>query len=102
MTLDVLLNQARQGIEGHPLRATLSLLGIVVGIATVVVSLAIGEGAKRAAMQDIGALGIDNLFARAVLSRADQNRPAVAPELTLDDATAIQSGVAGVASVAVT
>ena len=102
MTLDELLSQAREGIKTHRLRATLSLLGIVVGIATVVTSLAVGEGARRAAMQDIGALGIDNLFARAVLSSGDKNTPTIAPELTLDDAAAIESRVAGVASVAVT
>jgi len=102
MTAAELFDQARQGLETHRLRATLSLLGIVVGIGTVVASLAVGEGARRAAMQDIAALGIDNVFARAVASADNPKARASAPELTQGDAAAIQSGIAGVEGVAVT
>jgi putative ABC transport system permease protein len=102
MTAAELFDQARQGLEMHRLRATLSLLGIVVGIGTVVASLAVGEGARRAAMQDIAALGIDNVFARAVAGADNPRARAAAPELTREDAAAIQSGIAGVEGVAVT
>ena len=79
MTAAELFDQARQGLEMHRLRATLSLLGIVVGIGTVVASLAVGEGARRAAMQDIAALGIDNVFARAVAGADNPRARAAAP-----------------------
>jgi putative ABC transport system permease protein len=110
MTYRELFEQASQGLRSHRLRATLSLLGIVVGIGTVVASLAIGEGARRAAMADIGALGIDNVFVRAVMSAgnaapandsAHQSR-ATAPELTREDAAALRSRVAGIDAVTVT
>jgi putative ABC transport system permease protein len=90
-----LLDQARDGLVSNRLRASLSALGIVVGIGTVVASLAIGEGARRSAMADIGALGIDNVFVRAVAHADGPKSPSVAPELTIDDAFAL-SGVSAI------
>jgi putative ABC transport system permease protein len=100
MTIRELFDQARQGLLTNRLRATLSVIGIVVGIATVVASLAIGEGARRSALNDIGALGIDNLFARAIASGADLKGLPIAPALTATDASAIERlpQVKGVAS----
>ncbi len=65
-----------------------------------VASLAIGEGARRAALADIGALGIDNVFVRAVADRGASDEAAAAPELTMADATAIDAGIGGVEMVA--
>jgi putative ABC transport system permease protein len=91
MTACELLDQARQGLLTHRLRATLSVVGIIVGIATVVASLAIGEGARRSAMNDIGTLGIDNIFIRAISHNADSKGHSAASELTRDDAAAIEA-----------
>ena len=95
MTRADLFNQARHGLTSHRLRATLSSLGIVVGIGTVIASLAIGEGARRAALEDIGALGIDNVFARSVSPLSDRAAAAEAPELTRADAAAIRAAIPG-------
>lgn len=102
MTSGDLFNQARQGIHTHRLRATLSSIGIIVGVGTVVASLSIAEGARRSALEDIGALGIDNVFARSLngASLAGATDRA-APELTRSDAVAIQSTIAGIEVVAV-
>jgi putative ABC transport system permease protein len=101
MTIISSFAEARQGLLTHRLRATLSSIGIVVGVGTVVASLAISEGAKRAAMADIGALGIDNVFARAAVSAEDPKAAAIAPALTRKDAEAIRSSIRGVEFVAV-
>jgi putative ABC transport system permease protein len=101
MTRRDLLDQAVQAVLAYRLRAALSATGIVVGIATVVTALAIGEGARREALAEIGALGIDNLFVRAV--RTDGDPPAGAaraPALSLRDARLIEQRVAEVALVA--
>lgn len=60
-----LVREAIAALLAHRLRAALSAIGIVVGIATVVTALAIGEGARSAALSEIGALGIENVFVRA-------------------------------------
>lgn len=103
MTPTDLLNQARQGIHTHRLRATLSSIGIIVGVGTVVASLSIAEGARRAALEDIGALGIDNVFARSLnVAPTAGTSVHAAPELTRGDAVAIQSSIAGIEAVTVT
>ena len=69
-SLHDLAHEAATALLAHRLRATLSAVGIVFGVATVVTALAIGEGARRAALSEIGALGIDNVLLRAVHSSA--------------------------------
>ena len=91
------VTEARRALAAHPLRAGLASLGIVAGIATVVASMAVGEGARRSAMAEIGALGVDNVFIRDTLA-ADPAQTS-APELTRADAAAIERGDAGIASV---
>ena len=60
------LAEAGRSLGGHRLRTSLSMLGIVMGIAAVVTACAIGEGARRDALDRIGALGVDNLYVRAL------------------------------------
>jgi len=91
MRLGDLFDQSRHGLLAHRLRATLASIGIVCGVATVMTAFAIGEGARHAAIEAIGTLGIDNVFIRTV--RPDggprtSRRPA-APILTVADARVI-------------
>jgi putative ABC transport system permease protein len=96
ITVDT-LGEARRALLAHPLRAGLASLGIVAGVATVVASMAVGEGARRTAIADIGALGVDNVFIRdAVATDPSQTS---APELTRDDAAAIAGASAAIADV---
>jgi putative ABC transport system permease protein len=95
MTPFDLFAEARRALAAHPLRAGLASIGIVVGVATVMASIAVGEGARRAALADVSALGVDNLFVRAVSSAGDPKRKTAAPVLTRADARAVEraSGV---------
>lgn len=102
MTLRDTVDQALRALFAHRLRATLSSIGIVFGIATVVTALAIGEGARREALAEIGGLGIENLFVRAARLEAPGRSDGVrAPGLTVHDARAIAQRVPGVTTVAV-
>jgi putative ABC transport system permease protein len=49
----------------HKLRSTLTSLGIILGVAAVIVVTAIGEGNKRVALRDIQALGATNIIIRS-------------------------------------
>ena len=90
-----LFAEARRALAAHPLRAGLASAGIVVGVATVMASIAVGEGARRAALADVSALGVDNLFVRAVAQAGATKGRTAAPVLTRADARAVQdtSGV---------
>jgi putative ABC transport system permease protein len=48
----------------HRLRSGLSILGVVFGVAAVVAMSSVGEGARREAVSQIGALGIDTVTVR--------------------------------------
>jgi len=49
----------------HKLRSTLTSLGIILGVAAVIIMVAIGEGRKRAALREIEALGATNIIVRS-------------------------------------
>jgi putative ABC transport system permease protein len=61
----VLLQLGLRGLLVHKLRSTLSILGVFFGVAAVVATSSVGEGARREALEQIGALGIDSIRIRA-------------------------------------
>jgi putative ABC transport system permease protein len=50
----------------HPLRSLLTVLGIFIGVASVIWLLAIGEGISRKAQEQIEGLGANNIIVRSV------------------------------------
>jgi putative ABC transport system permease protein len=93
MSSRVLLRLGVRSLLLHRLRSTLSILGVVFGVAAVVAVSSVGEGARREAVAQIGALGVDSVSLR---TRAG----ASAPGLRLRDADSLRSVVPGVLAVA--
>lgn len=58
------IRMAWRALLGHRMRALLSMLGIIIGISSVVSSMAVGEGARHAIMEEIGKLGSTTLEIR--------------------------------------
>jgi len=50
----------------HPLRSMLTVLGIFIGVASVIWLLAIGEGISQKAQEQIAGLGADNIIIRSI------------------------------------
>jgi putative ABC transport system permease protein len=50
----------------HKLRSLLTALGIILGVAAVIIMVAIGEGGKRAAKQQMEAMGATNVVVRSI------------------------------------
>ena len=48
----------------HKLRSLLTALGIIFGVAAVIIMVAIGEGTKQAALEQIQQLGANNILVR--------------------------------------
>ncbi|MBM4115041.1 MAG: ABC transporter permease [Phycisphaerae bacterium] len=66
--MSYLLEVTRLGLGNlrrHKLRSVLTSLGVILGVAAVIVVVAIGEGNKRAALRDISALGANNIIIRS-------------------------------------
>jgi putative ABC transport system permease protein len=88
----------RLGIESlllHRLRSTLSVLGVVFGVASVVAMSSVGEGARREALAQVAGLGIDSVTLRA---RPSMGPPA--PGLSLRDVEAVRAVVSHAVAVA--
>ncbi|MCI0335216.1 MAG: ABC transporter permease [Planctomycetes bacterium] len=56
----------------HPLRSSLTVLGIFIGVSSVIWLLALGEGISRAAQEQISSLGALNIIVRTVKPSADE------------------------------
>jgi macrolide transport system ATP-binding/permease protein len=58
------IKEAFQSIVSHKMRSILSVLGILIGIASVIAMLALGEGAKESISQSLASLGTNLLTVR--------------------------------------
>jgi putative ABC transport system permease protein len=100
----VLLRLGVRSLLVHKLRSVLSILGVVFGVAAVTAVSAVGEGARREAVAQIGSLGIDTVTVRArpVPTGPGQTAHASAPagRLRLRDAEAVTSVVPNLVAVA--
>jgi putative ABC transport system permease protein len=90
-----LLRFAARGLSGHSLRTALSLLGVTVGVAAVVILTAVGEGARRYVVDQFAGLGTNILI---VIPGKTETSGAVGAggvpnDLTLEDAQAIRRRV---------
>ena len=66
--MSFLIETLRLGLNNlrlHKLRSVLTSLGIILGVAAVIVVVAIGEGNKRSALRDIESLGATNIIVRS-------------------------------------
>ena len=57
----------------HKLRSLLTLLGVILGVGSVIAMLAVGEGSKKEALARIRSLGADNVIVRSVKPIAEQD-----------------------------
>lgn len=95
-----------QILAAHPLRTALSVSGLLVGIAVVIVMVAVSEGAERRVLQRMQAMGTNLVVVNAAPARPVANRPrqvAIHTALRTTDAIAImqESSLARAAAPAV-
>ena len=82
----------------HRLRSTLTALGIIFGVASVIAMLAIGEGASRTAQEQIARLGSLNIIVKTVQPPEDQHATGQQQSmqeygLTYDDAERFRNSI---------
>ncbi|HEX2469753.1 MAG TPA: ABC transporter permease [Candidatus Limnocylindrales bacterium] len=89
-----LLRLALSRLRTNRLRAALTMLGVIIGVASVVALVGVGQGTTSRITDDLASLGTNLL----TISPTEQNQDG-STSLTLDDVTAIADvpGVAGVA-----
>ena len=97
------LSTAWVGVVSHKLRSSLTILGIVIGVAAVIALMSIGRGAERDIISSIETLGSDLIFIRPgsmTMGGGIRGAAGSAATLTLEDAAAIAEQVPYIASVA--
>lgn len=88
---------ALRSLSAHKFRTALTLLGIIIGVLSVIIMLALGEGAKSAIMESLGELGTKAIEVRPDvtfnLGSASVRDP---PSLHYEDALAIAEKIPNV------
>lgn len=94
-----LIRFARDAAAGNPLRTALMVLAMAIGVASVVVLTALGDGARRYVMNEFSSLGSNLVIVLPGRSQTGGFNPGNAitstpRDLTIDDAQALQRAVA--------
>jgi len=101
MNLSEVIKVAWEGIISNKVRSLLTMLGVIIGVAAVIVMIAISAGTEATIADEINSLGANLIFLTGGFGRGrmpgGQNS---GPSLVYDDALAIQD-LPGVVSIAV-
>ena len=95
MNLALNLEIALEGIKANKLRSALTMLGIIIGVAAVIVLMSIGTGTQATVTARISSLGSNLIFIRSGAPQQGNVRQAQGSgvNLTLEDAEALDDPV---------
>jgi len=88
------------GLSTHKLRSFLTMLGIVIGVAAVIILMSIGRGATAQILANIQSMGSDLITVRPGSFSFGGVRGGVSVTLTMEDAGAIADQVSYISAVA--
>ena len=101
MGLSEFIRLAWESISGNKLRSLLTMLGIIIGVASVIIMIGISAGTEAAIEEQITGLGSNLVFVTQNFSRGGADRFRQGGGLVYDDASAIADNVNGVVAVVV-
>ena len=85
------IKMAIDSIRSNKMRSFLTMLGIIIGISSVIMIISAGDGGKASIMADIEEIG-----ANTITIALNEKNATLGDELTLDDVNAIREKVPGV------
>lgn len=92
---------AFDGLKANKMRSFLTMLGVIIGVAAVILLVSMGQGVKSYVTEDIERLGPNTVYTMAGKMEHGGGPPTLgAKPLKLEDARAIENHAAGVAGVA--
>jgi putative ABC transport system permease protein len=68
-----LVRMGLRNLVGYPMRTILTMLGVVFGVGSVIAMLALGAGAERELLEEIGRLGIQNIIINSIKPEEQAN-----------------------------
>ena len=95
MNLSEIMSVAWEGIVSNKVRSLLTMLGIIIGVAAVIIMIAVSAGAEATIAEQINSLG-----ANLLIITAKRGTPGASKTLIYDDASAIAEEVNGITGVA--
>jgi putative ABC transport system permease protein len=97
-----LFKETIRSLSGNKVRSGLTMLGIVIGIASVIALVAIGQGAQNSISQNIEAIGSNLILINPGSQRIGgiSQGGGSSQSLTVDDSDAIQKEVSNISAVA--
>ncbi|GAC1465364.1 MAG: hypothetical protein NVSMB70_11220 [Chamaesiphon sp.] len=100
--MDILesIKMAATTLVANKLRSSLTMLGIIIGNASVIAMVGVGQGTQKLATEQFQSLGPNVLFIVPGSQDAQRNRGNLPKTLVLEDAKAIANLVPSVAQVA--
>jgi putative ABC transport system permease protein len=103
MMLSEVFHIAWEGISRNKLRALLTMLGVIIGVAAVIIMIAISAGTEATIAENIENLGTNLLFVTSSMGPQGPSRTAGMNMdfLSYDDAMAINDSVNGISGVVV-
>ncbi len=104
MNLGEVIRIAMKSIASNKMRSVLTMLGVIIGVAAVIIMVSVSAGTEASIADQINSLGANLVFISPYFSSASMSamaRPSSNIGLTLEDAQAIASGVKGIVGVSV-
>ncbi|MFA9405365.1 MAG: ABC transporter permease [Anaerolineales bacterium] len=95
------LQVAWGSIRSNKMRSLLTMLGIIIGVAAVIIMISISSGTEAAIEEQITGLGSNLVYVQASFSRAGPGTQSDGGGLVYDDAFAIADEISGVKAVVV-
>ena len=101
MNLSEFIRLAWESISGNKMRSLLTMLGIIIGVASVIIMIGISAGTEAAIEEQITGLGSNLVFVTRNFSRGGPAAFRQGGGLVYEDASAIADNVNGVVAVIV-
>jgi putative ABC transport system permease protein len=103
MRANKIIQIASKGLTKNKLRSLLTMLGVIIGVAAVIIMISISSGTEAAIEEQITGLGTNLVFVQSSFSRGGFGREGGGPSggLVYDDAFAIADEINGVTAVVV-
>ncbi|MEH6709615.1 MAG: ABC transporter permease [Paraglaciecola polaris] len=100
MKIVILLKTAITALRVNVLRSCLTMLGIIIGVAAVIIMVAMGAGAQQKVDEQIKSLGGNVFFVTGAFRQSGGARSASVVKINEDDANLIEKQVPGVEAAA--
>lgn len=91
---------ALREIRRNLMRAFLTVLGVIIGVAAVITMVTLGQGTTQAVKNQIASLGSNLVMLRPGMGFGPRSSSAGVPDFTQDDVEALQNQIYGIAAIA--